>query len=143
MAKASIRLRGEIDFAKLLEQFKRTLGKEVGAIGSFIGIVRGESKKGGEVRELHIESSEQAEEKLKEIASGAEEREGISKAEIHHIIDDLEPGECILCVLVGGKHRKEVFEALPQIMDRVKSEPHIWKKEITENGDYWVSEIQQ
>lgn len=137
---AAIRQKGEINPIKLFEQFKDTLGKEAGAIGSFLGVVRGESKTGEKVKGLHFESSEQAEIKLKEIASDAGETDGILEVAIYHVVDDLKPGECILCVLVGGKHRKEVFKVLPQIVDRIKTEPQIWKKEITENSEYWIRE---
>jgi molybdopterin synthase catalytic subunit len=43
---------------------------------------------------------------------------------------------------VAGRHRGDVFEALPKIMDRIKSEVPIWKKEITETKEYWVHEVE-
>ena len=41
-------------------------------------------------------------------------------------------------VLVASKHRKEGREAMAELVDRIKHEVPIWKKEITENGAYWV-----
>ena len=131
--------KGEVDFFTLLRKLKSELKGKVGAIASFVGIVRGTSEGGEPVKHLHYECSEEAREKLEEIAADAERRPGISRVLIHHVIDDLKPGEDAIYVIVAGKHRAEVFAALPQIMDRVKAEAPIWKKEITETGEYWVS----
>lgn len=142
MTDSRVLKKNELDFPTLLEKFKSDLPEEVGAIGSFIGIVREKAKKNGEVEKLHYESAESVDEELEIIASDFEEDvEGISKVSICHVVDDLNPGEDIVYVLVAGYHREEVFEVLPKIMDRVKSEVHIWKKEITKDNDYWVHEV--
>ena len=131
----------EVSMQQLFEDFKKDLGDEVGAVGSFIGVVRGEAKEGGKVRELQYECMESAEEELKKLASEIEkEYEGLSEVSVHHIIDNLEPGDEIVYVFAAGSHREEVFEALPEIMDRLKAEVHIWKKEVTDEDDYWVRE---
>ena len=57
------------------------------------------------------------------------------------IIDDLKPEEDAIYVIVSGRHRAEVFSAIPQIMDRVKKEVPIWKKEFTTTKEYWVHEV--
>jgi molybdopterin synthase catalytic subunit len=90
------------------------------------------------VKYLHYEAADEAREKLLEIATHAERSRGICHVQIHHVVDDLIPGEDAIYVIVGGKHRKEVFAALSEIMNRVKNEVMIWKKEITERGEYWV-----
>ncbi len=142
MKESGVYKKGELNFSTLLREFKRILGEEVGAIGSFIGIVRRKGKKGGKVKKLQYECSESADKELRDIASDFEEfMEGISKVSIFHIVDDLGPGEDIVYVLVGGGHRKEVFEVLPKIMDRIKKEVRIWKKEVTEEEDYWIHEV--
>jgi molybdopterin synthase catalytic subunit len=141
MADVGIYRRGKIDFPAMLKEFRRGLGREVGGIGCFIGVVRGESKEGEAVQALRYESSEEALRKLEEIAKAIERKPTISKVAIHHIIDELKPGEDAIYVLVAGRHRIEVFEALPEIMDRIKAEVPIWKKEITETKEYWVHEV--
>ncbi len=144
MADSGTHKKGEISFSQLLEDFKKDIGEEVGAIASFIGIVRKKAKDGGTVKKLHYESAENVEEELENIAKEIEEEmEGISEIIIHHIIDDLEPGDDIIYVLVGGNHREEVFQTLPNIMNRVKDKSRIWKKEITENDEYWIHEIEE
>ena len=141
MPEVGIHRRGEVDFPNLLKKFRRGLGGEVGAIGCFIGIVRGISKGGGAVKSLRYECSEEALKKLEEIALDVEKSPDISRVMIHHVIDEIKPGEDAIYVLVVGRHRGEVFKALPKIMDRVKAEVPIWKKEITKTKEYWVHEV--
>lgn len=141
MPEVGIHRKGEVDFPSLLEKFRRKLGEVVGAIGCFIGIVRGVSKEGEAVKSLRYECSDEALRKLEEIASDVEKSPNISRVMIHHIIDELKPGEDAIYVIVAGRHRGEVFEALPKIMDRIKAEVPIWKKEITETKEYWVHEV--
>lgn len=144
MAEGTTHKKDEISFSDLLEEFENKLGEDVGAIGSFIGIVRGQAKTGGEVKKLHYESVENADEELEKVAASIEDdMEGISEISIHHIIDDLQPGDEIIYVLVGGGHREEVFETLPRVMERVKNEVRIWKKEITDSDEYWIHEKEQ
>jgi molybdopterin synthase catalytic subunit len=139
MVDVGIHRRGEVDLPKLLEKLRRDLPSDVGAIGCFIGIVRGTSSTGA-VRCLHYECSGEAKEKIEQIAAEVEGEPNISRVMIHHIVDDLSPGEDAIYVLVAGRHRAEVFSALSKIMDRVKTEVPIWKKEITEGGERWVHE---
>lgn len=144
MSEARIHKKKNVTFSEILKKFEDRTDNEVGAIGSFIGMVRETGAKGGMVEELNFECAETADQELRTIEEEVEEKnEGISEVEIHHFIDDLEPGEEIIYVLVGGKHREEVFQNLPVIMDRVKSEARIWKKEITENESYWIHEVQE
>lgn len=144
MPSSGIHFKGEKNFSEIYEDFKNQLKKEVGAVGSFVGLVREEGKKGSEVEKIHYECAEDAENDLENIAMKIEEEvDGISEVAIHHIIDDLEPGDEIIYVLAAGRHRKEVFEALPRIMDKVKTEVKIWKKEITKNDEYWMHEVDE
>jgi molybdopterin synthase catalytic subunit len=138
MPNVGIHRKGEVSLADLLEQIKEDLDEEVGAIGCFVGVVRAVSREGKRVRRLSYEAAEDADRKLEEIASEAEKQPNVKRVMIHHIIDQLAPGEDTIYVLVAGKKREDVFRALPEIMDRAKKEVPIWKKEVTENGEHWV-----
>ena len=117
MPDVGIHQKGEVDLPILLQKLKRELGGKAGAVGCF------EAIKG-----------------LEQIAADIERLPGIMRVMIHHVIDDLTPGEDAIYVLVAGEHRAEVFSALPKIMDRVKTKALIWKKEVTETGEYWIHE---
>lgn len=143
MARDRVHKKGEKNFSQIFESFKDRLSDEIGAIGSFVGLVRGRGKKGGKLEKLHYETAESADQELEEIARKVEkEFSGVSEVAIHHIVDDLSPGEEIVYVLAAGRHREEVFEALPEIMERVKTEVRIWKKEVTESEEYWMHEVE-
>lgn len=116
----------------LITEFKQRLGDEAGAVGCFVGIVRKTSESGSPVKTLHYKISDEAVQNLKKIAETAEKSKGISRVAIHHIVGDLVPGEETIYVLVAGGHRAEVFEALPQIMNKVRGEAQILEREVTE-----------
>jgi molybdopterin synthase catalytic subunit len=42
-------------------------------------------------------------------------------------------------VAVSAAHRKESFEACQFIIDAIKAKVPIWKKEVFEGGEEWVS----
>ena len=140
MPDVGIHKKDEVNLSILLQKLKRELGGKAGAVGCFVGVVRDTSKDGKEVKYLHCECAEEAIRELEQIAADIETLPGILRMMIHHVIDDLTPGEDAIYILVAGKHRAEVFSALPQIMDRVKAKALIWKKEVTETGEYWIHE---
>jgi molybdopterin synthase catalytic subunit len=41
-------------------------------------------------------------------------------------------------VAVAAPHRAEAFEACRYVMDRVKTDAPIWKKEVFVDGEVWV-----
>ena len=143
-AKVGICRKGEITAEEVLRRIRRTVKGEAGAIGLFIGIVRGKTSNGKTVTGLSYDVYEEVvNEYLKRIRDEALSKDGVIDAQIYHVIDDLEVGEDIMFVAVAGKHRSEVFEALREIVDRVKSEAPIFKKEKLASGEsYWVSEVE-
>lgn len=138
MAEAKVHRRGEVSFEEVLEGFRKALPPEVGGIGCFIGVVRGTARDGRRVNMLRYESAEEAVEDLRRIAGEIERLRGVERVAIHHFVGDLLPGEDTVYVLVAGRGRDEVFRALQAAMSRVKKEPRIWKKEVTEDGERWV-----
>lgn len=141
MVDVGIHLKGEVNLQILLDRVKRELEKDVGAIGCFIGVVRGVSKDGEKVKFLRYECSEHAVGKLEEIAREFESRPNIRQVMIHHVVDEVRPGQDAIYVVVAGYGRNDVFKVLPEIMDRIKMEVPIWKKEVTEKGEYWVPSL--
>ncbi len=113
---------------------------KAGAIGCFIGIVRGIADDGLRVKGLWFEAERaMAERALREIADWAMGRPGIVDVRIYHRIGGLGPGEDIMYVIVAASRRRELFETMEAIIDRIKREVPIWKKELTESGGRWIS----
>ena len=62
---------------------------------------------------------------------------------IAHAVNRVAVGEIAMVVMVSGRHRKQAFEALPLIVDDIKANVPIWKKEWLANGNYAWTENEQ
>lgn len=113
----------------------------VGAVGTFVGVVRGETD-GREVLSLEYEAyPDMAEEQLSQIGDEIRERwHTIREVAIVHRVGKLEIGEVIVVIAVSSAHRQEVFAATHYAIDRLKQIVPIWKKEVWAAGQEWRSE---
>ena len=112
--------------------------EEAGAIAVFVGAVRG-TRVDEKVLRLEYEAHEDlAVEVMKRIIEETKAKYEIIDAVIQHRLGAVKVGEDVMYVLVASKHRAEAFQALPEIVERVKHEVPIWKKEVTEKNSYWV-----
>lgn len=134
--------RGEITLDQILDDVKRRVAGEAGAIACFIGTVRGRGLKGGRVLRLEYEAEEElALKSLESIRRELLEKWGLKDLRIHHIIGEVPVGEDTIYIVAASEHRREALEAVKEAIDRVKKEVPIWKKEVTEEESYWVSEL--
>lgn len=116
----------------------RKARKDIGAVVSFIGLVR-DLNDGDTVSQLTLEHYPGMTEKsLASIINQAKARWNIMDALIVHRVGALQPGDQIVLVVTGGAHRGEVFAACEFIMDYLKTEAPFWKKEATRQGEHWV-----
>jgi len=120
---------------------------QVGAIGIFIGVVRGVTTEGEKVVGLELEAyEEKTDEVLEGICQDLKAKEGIADVQIYHFLGKFTVGEELVHVIVAGSHREEVFETLKLAVERYKKEAPIFKKEIIidrETGgqrEYWTRE---
>ena len=110
-----------------------------GGIDVFIGTVRNMTK-GKRVLRLEFEAYEKmALSEMEKIAEQAIERWSVEKILIHHAVGTLEVGEIPVVIAVATAHRATAFEACRFIIDTLKATVPIWKKEIFEDGEIWVS----
>jgi molybdopterin synthase catalytic subunit len=99
-----------------------------GAIVSFQGTTR-------EVERLEYEAyREMAEQRIAAIVSDAVEKHGLQAAAAEHRVGSVPLGESSVIVAVSAAHREEAFAGAREIIDRIKAEAPIWKKEV-EGGD--------
>src|SRR5690242_16926067 len=100
----------------------------VGAVASFVGVVRG-----GEEDEIVAMTLEHypgmTERALMEILQQAQQRWDVVAARVIHRVGRLLPGEQIVFVGVASRHRGEAFAACEFIMDFLKTRAPFWKKE--------------
>jgi molybdopterin synthase catalytic subunit len=142
--KVGIHKKGDVSLADLIRDV-RSASKinKAGAIACFVGIVRGTSRDGGEVKKIELEShKEAAVRSLNKIVSDIINRSGVVDLRIHHIIGELKVGDDILYIVAAGEHREDVFQAVKDSIERVKKETPIWKKEYSTHGQHWISEVE-
>jgi molybdopterin synthase catalytic subunit len=149
VSRAGVHVKGSINVNDVIESIKRRDDfYSVGAIGLFIGVVRGEVSGGGvggRVEKLSLEAyEEKANEVLGCICADLSNKSGIVDVQIHHLIGDFNVGDDLVYVAVAGAHREQVFSVLREAVERYKGEVPIFKKEyvIGEYGssECWVSE---
>jgi molybdopterin synthase catalytic subunit len=111
---------------------------KVGAVASFIGIVR-DVNEGDAVKELALEHYPGMTEKaIEEIVGQARARWDVYEVLVIHRVGTLRPTDQIVLVVVTGAHRGEAFAACEYIMDYLKTRAPFWKKEKTGKGARWV-----
>jgi molybdopterin synthase catalytic subunit len=110
---------------------------DVGAIASFIGLVR--DLDGDPLRQMTLEHYPgMTENALRGIAKKAQQRWQIADLGIIHRVGALKPADQIVLVSVLSAHRGDAFAACEFIMDYLKTEAPFWKKEESERGVKWV-----
>ena len=106
-----------------------------GAMVTFTGAVRTD----GGVKELFIEHypgmTEQA---LAHIGALATERWPLQALVLIHRIGHLVAGEDIVLVVTTARHRQAAYTANTFLMDYLKTEIPLWKKEIGQQFARWV-----
>lgn len=129
-----------IDVNKVIETAS-SLG--AGAVNVFIGNVR-EQAHNKKVLWLEYEAYESmAVAEIKKIIDEAAHRWSLLGWAVAHRIGTLKPGETAVVVAVSAKHRAATFEAGQYIMDSIKEKVPIFKKEVFEDGEEWVSATPQ
>ena len=109
-----------------------------GAVCVFYGVVR-EDSRNKTVRYLEYDAyPEMAEKKMLAILDEVRQKWPEQRAAIVHRIGRLGIGEASVVIAVGSPHRGESFEACRHVIDRVKQEVPIWKKEVFTDGEAWV-----
>ncbi|MBK7952547.1 MAG: molybdopterin synthase catalytic subunit MoaE [Candidatus Accumulibacter sp.] len=112
---------------------------QVGALVSFVGVVRELNDAAG-VSEMLLEHYPGMTEKaLAAIVDEARRRWTIIDATVIHRVGRLLPTDQIVLVAVSGGHRGEAFAACEFIMDYLKTRAPFWKRELTADGARWVA----
>lgn len=109
-----------------------------GAVAVFSGVVRNHNE-GRPVTLLEYSAYESmAEKQMHRIGEEiAAEHPGCVLA-AHHRVGRLEVGDIAVLCAASAVHRGEAFTACRQLIDRIKHEVPIWKREHGPSGAYWV-----
>jgi len=112
--------------------------ERAGAVATFTGTVRRESR-GREVERLEYEAyAEMAEEVMAKLAADLEARHDLCAVAIHHRVGRLEIGEASVVIAVSAPHRQAALAACKEAIDTLKETVPLWKKEVYEGGEEWI-----
>ncbi|GMU34684.1 MAG: molybdenum cofactor biosynthesis protein MoaE [Planctomycetia bacterium] len=113
---------------------------DAGAIATFVGTVRAELDGCKPLTALEYEAYEEmALEQMESARKKAVEKFGVLDAAVHHRLGRILLGEASILVVVASAHRVEAFDACRWIVDKVKADAPIWKKNIWADGSAeWV-----
>jgi molybdopterin synthase catalytic subunit len=105
--------------------------KNVGAIASFVGVVR-------DVPMTLEHYAGMTEREITKIVEEAASRWKVMDATVIHRYGELKPTDQIVLVVVASTHRGDAFAACEFIMDYLKTRAPFWKKEHRPEGTRWV-----
>ncbi len=118
------------------------LDRGAGAVAAFVGLVRELGDDPGSALELEHYPG-MTEDSIERILVAAEQRWQLSESLVIHRVGRLQPAEQIVLVLCASPHRAEAFAACEFIMDFLKTDAVIWKKESGKEGSRWVTSTGQ
>lgn len=110
---------------------------ECGAVVTFRGVVRDDDG-GRAVRSLDYEAHPDAADTLRKVCQAVSTETGLRVAAVHRY-GHLVVGDVALVAAASAGHRKEAFEACSLLVERIKAEVPIWKKQqFTDGESEWV-----
>jgi len=110
-----------------------------GAIVTFVGLARPESKDGNAVDALVLDYHPTlTRQSLEEIAVACGERFDVSHVRVVHRCGTVPAGEPIVFAGAASIHRRAAFDAADYLMDRLKTEAVLWKREEGPAGSSWI-----
>lgn len=114
-----------------------------GAIVSFLGQVSAEADR-DPVEALFLDHMPNATlASIEKIAAAAEQRWPLLKGQIIHRVGEVKTGQPIVFVACAARHRRDAFEAADYLMDFLKSDVLLWKKEMRADGERWIEPRKQ
>jgi MoaE-MoaD fusion protein len=109
-----------------------------GAICTFTGVVRDNSR-GHETTRLEYQAYPgMAESQMRAIAAEIAERWPEARVAMAHRTGVLEIGEASVVVSVSSPHREDAIAACKWGIDRLKETVPVWKKEFFAGGEVWI-----
>ena len=135
---------GTLPMERVLEFVSGDSG--LGGIVTFYGATRGESDaEHGSLIRLNYEAYRgMAKEKMNELARTAMQRWEAGRIAMLHRLGPVGVGEDSVAIAVACPHRAEAFEACRWLIDALKREVPIWKKDVFADGfTRWVDPTKQ
>jgi molybdopterin synthase catalytic subunit len=122
-----------------LARFGAERGK-AGALASFVGYCRSED---GAVTRLELEHYPGfTESEITALADCVTRKHKLTALRIVHRVGAIPAGDAIVLVAALSAHRAAAFAAVSEMMDYLKTDAPIWKREVGPTGARWVEPTQ-
>lgn len=115
-------------------------GPTHGGVVTFVGAVRDHARGRAVVRLEYEAYGTMARRQLERLVAEVEAAIPGTICAVHHRVGVLEIGDVAVIVAAGSAHRGEAFTACRMLIDRLKQDVPIWKREVGPDGAEWVSE---
>ena len=126
---------GPLDLGAVIAEVE---DERAGAIATFQGTVRRQSR-GRTVVALEYEAyAGMAEKVMAEIADGVKKRYELGEVAIAHRTGRCDVGEVSVAIAVSAPHRQDALSACRDVIDQLKERVPLWKKELYEGGEEWI-----
>jgi molybdopterin synthase catalytic subunit len=110
-----------------------------GAVVSFVGLARPKSTEGANIESLVLDHHPTLTQRsLEQIAHDAAERFSVHHIWVVHRCGIIPVGQPIVFAAAAAPHRRPAFEAADFLMDRLKTEAVLWKREEGPAGSSWI-----
>lgn len=120
----------------LAEMYNFVIGATNGAVDIFVGTVRNFAE-GKDVEALEYHGyPEMGERVLQRMIEQAFEKWNIGRIAVQHRLGRLQLTEASVIIAVSAPHRAEAFEACRFIIEEIKKDLPIWKKEYFVDGEH-------
>lgn len=124
-----------------LEDVQKFVGREdCGAVNFFTGVTRNHEK-GKKVSMLYYDCYEEmALSELHRLVKDIQAEYPVGKVAVLHKTGEAPVGQTSMIVAVASAHRGDAIQATLELINRLKRDVPIWKRESFEEGEKWKEE---
>ena len=112
-----------------------------GAVVTFVGVVRADHDGHRVVRALCYEAyPEMAERLIHQRVDEAQARWSLESVQVQHRFGLVEVGQISVVIVVAAQHRAQAYDASQFLIERIKRDVPVWKREQYEDGtSQWIT----
>ncbi len=124
----------------LLFHVEHVASSRAGAVATFVGLVRDHDPSVvGEVVALDYSAHPDAAATLERLAVQVAADDDVLDVAVSHRVGHVRVGEAAVVAAVSAAHRAEAFDACRRLVEAVKAELPVWKRELLADGSHhWV-----
>jgi molybdopterin synthase catalytic subunit len=116
----------------------KSASRRIGAVVSFVGVVRDFSQGHRVTKILFEHFPGMAEAKLTELREAGIRQFGLIDLVLVHRVGELAPGDDIVLIAAAAEHRAAAFNGCSWCIEELKKVVPIWKKEHAPDGAVWL-----